>query len=115
MALVRSPIKMIATDADNTLWSGVIGEDGHVGIRVEPGHAALHKMLVGQNEAGCLLCLLSKNEESDIRKVFRHDKMAGLDWSHWAAVRVDWRSEEHTSELQSLLRTSYAVFSLKQT
>src|SRR3546814_20993353 len=50
-------------------------------------------MLVGQNEAGCLLCLLSKNEESAIRKVFRHDKMAGLDWSHWAAVRVDWSSK----------------------
>src|SRR3546814_8164355 len=26
----------------------------------------------------------------------------------------DWRSEEHTSELQSLLRTSYAVFCLKK-
>src|SRR3546814_10106522 len=63
------------------------------GIRDEPGHAALHKMLVGQNEAGCLLCLLSKNEESDIREVFRHDTMAGLDWSHWAAVRVDWSSK----------------------
>src|SRR3546814_7404438 len=25
-----------------------------------------------------------------------------------------WRSEEHTSELQSLMRTSYAVFCLKQ-
>src|SRR3546814_10862107 len=25
-----------------------------------------------------------------------------------------WRSEEHTSELQSLLRTSYAVFCLKK-
>src|SRR3546814_8819649 len=29
-------------------------------------------------------------------------------------VRVDARSEEHTSELQSLMRTSYAVFSLKK-
>lgn len=90
MALMRSPIKMIATDADNTLWSGVIGEDERAGIRVEPGHAALHKVLVEQNEAGCLLCLLSKNEASDIREVFRHDTMAGLDWSVWAAVRVDW-------------------------
>src|SRR3546814_10487211 len=26
-----------------------------------------------------------------------------------------WRSEEHTSELQSLMRTSYAVFCLKKT
>src|SRR3546814_10855752 len=28
--------------------------------------------------------------------------------------RVDCRSEEHTSKLQSLMRTSYAVFCLKQ-
>src|SRR3546814_3795338 len=29
--------------------------------------------------------------------------------------RVDFRSEEHTSELQSLMRISYAVFCLKTT
>src|SRR3546814_4915792 len=29
---------------------------------------------------------------------------------YWAA----WRSEEHTSELQSLMRNSYAVFCLKK-
>src|SRR3546814_3830171 len=28
--------------------------------------------------------------------------------------RGDWRSEEHTSELQSLMRISYAVFCLKK-
>src|SRR3546814_10833088 len=28
---------------------------------------------------------------------------------------VSWRSEEHTSELKSLMRSSYAVFCLKQT
>src|SRR3546814_1253299 len=27
---------------------------------------------------------------------------------------ADWRSEEHTSELQSLMRNSYAVFCLKK-
>src|SRR3546814_3686065 len=31
----------------------------------------------------------------------------------WGALRV-WRSEEHTSELQSLMRISYAVFCLKK-
>src|SRR3546814_7023879 len=30
------------------------------------------------------------------------------------ALRVDDRSDEHTSELQSLMRTSYAVFCLKK-
>src|SRR3546814_6511335 len=32
----------------------------------------------------------------------------------WAASRHFGRSEEHTSELQSLMRTSYAVFCLKK-
>src|SRR3546814_7384987 len=32
----------------------------------------------------------------------------------WAAARAQGRSEEHTSELQSLMRTSYAVFCLKK-
>src|SRR3546814_4356363 len=31
-----------------------------------------------------------------------------------ATVAKSWRSEEHTSELQSLMRTSYAVFCLKK-
>src|SRR3546814_2362247 len=31
------------------------------------------------------------------------------------APRLETRSEEHTSELQSLMRTSYAVFCLKKT
>src|SRR3546814_7746662 len=30
------------------------------------------------------------------------------------ASRQEWRSEEHTSELQSLMRISYAVFCLKK-
>src|SRR3546814_5269188 len=34
---------------------------------------------------------------------------------YWQMVRSVGRSEEHTSELQSLMRTSYAVFCLKKT
>src|SRR3546814_8544044 len=48
----------------------------------------------------------------------------GLDWSYThpsqimdeiAALTPTFRSEEHTSELQSLMRISYAVFCLKKT
>src|SRR3546814_1862569 len=38
-------------------------------------------------------------------------------WTHILAGAPDmdwWRSEEHTSELQSLMRISYAVFCLKK-
>src|SRR3546814_1860937 len=37
-----------------------------------------------------------------------------LDGSVMSRGRVDTRSEEHTSELQSLMRSSYAVFCLKK-
>src|SRR3546814_8967324 len=32
----------------------------------------------------------------------------------WLDPRISYRSEEHTSELQSLMRISYAVFCLKK-
>src|SRR3546814_8865111 len=35
-------------------------------------------------------------------------------WTVWPVVAMAARSEEHTSELQSLMRISYAVFCLKK-
>src|SRR3546814_6632924 len=39
---------------------------------------------------------------------------ARLNPCRWIAIWLSWRSEEHTSELQSLMRISYAVFCLKK-
>src|SRR3546814_9686910 len=60
---------------------------------------------------------------ADIIEQPHHGRTARLDriicvsreteWELWAAGRE--RSEEHTSELQSLMRISYAVFCLKKT
>src|SRR3546814_3860489 len=36
------------------------------------------------------------------------------DWADTGGEAIEWRSEEHTSELQSLMRISYAVFCLKK-
>src|SRR3546814_4071485 len=46
----------------------------------------------------------------------RAEVRVGVDhpWGHPLAARIDGRSEEHTSELQSLMRISYAVFCLKK-
>jgi len=89
-ALVRSPVKVFAVDGDHTLWSGVVAEDGVDGIHIDASRTALQRALVEQNDAGRLVCLLSKNEEVDIREVFdRHPQMP-LRWSHLVAHRVDW-------------------------
>src|SRR3546814_10832624 len=38
----------------------------------------------------------------------------GIHFEQWSVPALDQRSEEHTSELQSLMRISYAVFCLKK-
>src|SRR3546814_4562840 len=40
--------------------------------------------------------------------------LTGLSWLLGALAVVTFRSEEHTSELQSLMRNTYAVFGLKK-
>src|SRR3546814_5728767 len=45
----------------------------------------------------------------------RKETMARWEYRHWSeALAAHPRSEEHTSELQSLMRISYAVFCLKK-
>src|SRR3546814_987725 len=50
----------------------------------------------------------------DLQRVQGGAVFVGPGWQHWRALQVDYRSEEHTSELQSLMRISYAVFCLKK-
>src|SRR3546814_7670843 len=68
-----------------------------------------------------LACLIDRldGEESVWIRAHRHDEHGSHDRVKWiaqisiAGIDRDRRSEEHTSELQSLMRTSYAVFCLK--
>src|SRR3546814_8999710 len=48
----------------------------------------------------------------DDNSQFGHESTANAAWAWQFSPR--WRSEEHTSELQSLMRISYAVFCLKK-
>ena len=71
-----------------------------------------YKAILQDDPQGWGLSVLS---ESD--KVLRRDAGMGLSeaWKlHEGGVRLYTRSEEHTSELQSLSRISYAVFCLKK-
>jgi hypothetical protein len=61
--LKAPPFKVIALDCDNTLWQGVVGEDGPQGIGLPPGKRALQEFVIQQQQAGMLACLVSKNVE----------------------------------------------------
>lgn len=59
--------KVVAVDLDNTLWDGVIGEDGLAGIRAKP---AFERKLKELKDRGVLLVVLSKNNFEDVEWFF---------------------------------------------
>lgn len=92
--LTAPPFKVIAVDCDETLWGGVCGEDEPARLVLGGGHARVQSFLKHQREAGMLLCLLSKNNEADVRRVF-HERSSDmpLGWSDVTATRINWHSK----------------------
>jgi FkbH-like protein len=89
-ALVRSPHKVIVLDCDNTLWSGVCGEDGPAGIILSAPFLALQRFMLRQSEQGMLLCLCSKNSDDDVWDVFAQRTDLVLKREHFAGTRINW-------------------------
>lgn len=89
-ALRGPPFKVIALDCDNTLWSGVVGEDGPAGVRLTEQHRRLQEMMVRQVEQGALVCLVSKNNEADVWEAFAKNPHWPLQREHVTAARIGW-------------------------
>ena len=83
--------KVVAVDCDNTLWHGVVGEDGWDGITLEPHHLALQRFLVDLSQRGILICLCSKNVESDVWEVFEKRLDLPLRPEHIVASAINWQ------------------------
>lgn len=88
--------KCIVLDADNTLWGGIVGEDGLDGIAIGddfPGSAYrdFQRFLLHLRNQGVLLAVASKNNEAEVREVFdRHEGMI-LKREHVSAWAVNWQ------------------------
>lgn len=87
---LSSPLKVFVADCDGTLWDGVASEDGPHGVKFGPAQLALQRALARLQQSGRLICLASKNEESDVLEVFkqRNSEMA-LRWPHLTEVQVE--------------------------
>ena len=92
-ALRTTPFKVAALDCDDTLWKGVCGEDGPEGVVLDAPRRALQHFMVAQREAGMLLCLASKNNESDVLATFAAHPEMPLRPEHCAAWKIDWESK----------------------
>ena len=87
--------KVLAVDLDNTLWGGVVGEDGVAGIRVGtdyPGAAyrELQRALLDLAKRGVVLAVCSKNNPDDALEALRTHPGMLLRPADFAAMRINW-------------------------
>jgi FkbH-like protein len=90
--------KCIVLDLDNTLWGGIIGEDGFNGIKLgpePPGNAFMEfqRVLLSLHQRGIILAINSKNNFEDAIKVIREHPHMILKEEHFAAMRINWNDK----------------------
>ncbi len=110
-ALQSYPYKVIALDCDYTLWSGICGEDGVAGVKIDPPFRGLQEFIVAQQAAGKLICLCSKNQEEDVFAVFDQHQDMVLKRHHLVNWRINWESKsENLKALATELQLSLDSF-----
>lgn len=106
-ATVRPSRKIIICDLDNTLWGGIVGDDGVEGLRVGgndgvgEAHLKLQQVLLDLNRRGILLAISSKNDEATALDAFRTHPNMLLKEANFSAQRINWNDK--AANIQSLL------------
>jgi len=108
--------KIVVLDLDNTLWGGVIGEDG-----IEEIELANHKegqrfydfqqQLKEMQERGVLLAIVSKNNIEDVQTVFSEHPYMLLKEDSFVSKKINWNSKaENLIEVESELNLTEGSF-----
>lgn len=90
--------KCLVLDCDNTLWGGIIGEDGLAGIKLaqtHPGSAyyEFQQEVLNLYNRGIILALCSKNNKEDVWEVFRKHPDMILKEKHISTAQINWRDK----------------------
>jgi FkbH-like protein len=91
--------RCLVLDLDNTLWGGVIGDDGLGGIRLGQGDPAgeayvdFQRYLLALRERGVVLAVSSKNEDPTARLPFREHPEMLIREEHIAVFQANWNDK----------------------
>jgi FkbH-like protein len=90
--------KCLILDLDNTLWGGVLGEDGLKGVNLNNSYKGIffqkfQKYIKHLKNCGIILAICSKNNLSDVKEMFlKHDGMIlGLD--DFSSIKCNWKQK----------------------
>lgn len=90
--------KCLVLDLDNTLWGGILGEEGIEGIQIGgdyPGKAFLYfqEALLQLSRSGIILAVCSKNNERDVMEVWAKNPFMILRKDAFVAYRINWNDK----------------------
>lgn len=90
--------KCIVLDCDNTLWGGIVGEDGPYGLKIGddyPGIAYKHfqQEIIHLKNRGIIITLCSKNNEQDVWEVFDSNPNMVLSKNDIVDFEINWDSK----------------------
>lgn len=90
--------KCLILDLDNTIWGGILGEEGVEGIKIGgdyPGKAYLYwqEALLELSKSGVILVACSKNNEDDVLNVWARNPFILLKKENFAAYRINWKDK----------------------
>jgi FkbH-like protein len=109
MAAKGKAKKCLVLDLDNTLWGGVIGDDGMTGIVLAQGDPvgeaflSIQRTALALRERGVVLAVSSKNDEAVARQVFREHPDMLLREEHIAVFQANWKDK--ASNLRAIAAT----------
>ncbi|MBD5133212.1 MAG: HAD-IIIC family phosphatase [Clostridiales bacterium] len=100
--------KCVILDLDNTLWGGVVGDDGLNGIQIGelgggPAFAQLQHWLKVLRERGILLAVCSKNNEDTAKEPFLHHPEMVLHLEDISMFVANW--EDKASNIRHIQQT----------
>ena len=94
-AIFRTPCKCLVLDLDNTLWGGILGEDGLDGLHLGdeyPGIAfkKVQKTALNLMDRGVLLALASKNDRDEALAALENHSECEIKPSDFSAIQIHW-------------------------
>lgn len=90
--------KCLALDCDNTLWGGIIGEDGINKIKIGKTYSGsayleFQQAILNLYNRGILLAICSKNNEQDVLEVLENHPDMILRKKHFVSMRINWNDK----------------------
>ncbi|MBI5523055.1 MAG: HAD-IIIC family phosphatase [Desulfarculus sp.] len=87
--------KVLVLDLDNTLWGGVLGEEGPLGVKLGEEEMGLaykefQQGLAHLCRSGVILAVNSKNNPQDVEEIFRQNHQMALKSDHFAVKMINW-------------------------